>query len=238
MHSCLSPCADLQMVPPEIVERMVEKGITIIGICDHNSCENAASFISAGNKRDIVVFPGIEVTTREEVHILGLFGALNDAMKLQELIYGNLSGVNDEEAFGVQAVVDEQGNPIAINERLLIGATNLPVENVVDAIHSFRGVCIASHIDRESFSIIGQLGFIPEDLRLDAIELSPRVKREEYSKWQMAYSGVPILCSSDAHFLDDVGKCSTAFWLVEATFDEFKKALRGEGESRIIDWLA
>lgn len=219
------------------MKKAAEKEIKMLGICDHNSCENAASFMAAGEKQNVSVFPGMEICTKEEAHILGIFGALDNAMKLQDIIYENLEGLNDEETFGIQALVNEKGDLIGINEKLLIGATNLPLEKVVDAIHSLNGVAIASHIDREAYSIIGQLGFIPEYLRLDAIELSKHVRREEYKKWQEEYKSFPILSSSDAHFLDEIGQGLTTFYMDEANFDEFKKAISKEGGRKVADWL-
>jgi hypothetical protein len=103
------------------------------------------------------------------VHILALFDELESALKLQDLIYDNLPGENDQEAFGMQVVVNEKGEVLRFNQKLLIGASTLTVEEVVQAIHSLNGLAIASHIDREGFSITGQLGFI----RLSPSSVSP-----------------------------------------------------------------
>ncbi len=223
------------MVPPDVMKRAAEMGIDIMAICDHNSCENAAPFIAAGRKGNVVVFPGMEVCTKEEAHILGLFDSLDAAMHLQDLVYAHLEGVNDEETFGIQAIVDEKGDPIDINERLLIGATDLSIEDVVDAIHSCEGVAIASHIDRESFSIIGQLGFIPDHLTLDALELSNRMKEKEITLWQREYARFPFVRGSDAHCLDEVGQCLTTLIMNAPTFEEFRKALAGNEGRGIAD---
>jgi len=223
------------MVPPDVMKRAAEMGIDIVAICDHNSCENAAPFMEAGRKGNVVVFPGMEVCTKEEAHILGLFGNLEAAMSLQDLVYAHLEGVNDEDSFGIQAVVDEKGDAIGINERLLIGATDLSIENVVDAIHSYDGVAIASHIDRESFSIIGQLGFIPDHLRLDALELSSCMKENEPTLLRKEYARFPFVRSSDAHRPDEIGQCLTTFIMEAPTFGEFRKALAGEKGRGIAD---
>lgn len=223
------------MIPPDVMKRAAVMGIDIMAICDHNSCENAAPFIAAGRKGNVVVFPGMEVCTKEEAHILGLFDSLEAAMSLQDLVYAHIEGVNDEDAFGIQAVVNEKGDPISINERLLIGATDLSIENVVDAIHAYNGVAIASHIDRESFSIIGQLGFIPEHLKLDALELSGHVKKEEHATWQREFVQIPFVRGSDAHCLEEVGQCLTTLIMNAPTFEEFKKALLGEEGRGIAD---
>jgi len=227
MHTCLSPCGDGQMRATAIVEQAGKAGLDMIGICDHNSAENASAVMSAGERRGLAVIPGMEVTSREEVHILGLFRTTEGLMDLQDVVYENLPGENDQEAFGPQLVIDEKDCVVGTNNKLLIGATSLAVEQVVGAIHQFGGLAIASHIDRERFGIIGQLGFIPEGLGLDAVE----VANASLSEWDYTY---PVVASSDAHYLEDVGRKSTCFEVEQASFDEISKALHSEGGRRII----
>ncbi len=213
------------MLPQEVMKKAAEKGIKMLAICDHNSCDNVASFMAAGERHSISVLPGIEICTKEEAHILGLFGNLESALKLQKMVYEKLEGFNDAETFGLQVLVDEEGEYIGINEKLLIGSIDLSIERVVEVIHSMSGIAVASHIDREAFSIVGQLGFIPEHLKLDAVELSKHVRRDEYKKWQEEYRRFPILSSSDAHFLEEIGQGFTKFRIEEPNFNELKKAI-------------
>lgn len=232
MHTCLSPCADLQMSPLAIAEQAKIKEIDILGICDHNSAENVPALIKAAKKFEISVLPGIEVTSQEEVHILALFDELESALKLQKLIYDNLPGENDQEAFGMQVVVNEKGEVLRFNQKLLIGASTLTVEEVVQAIHSLNGLAIASHIDREGFSITGQLGFIPDDLGLDALEISPNISFSDAAK--KFQPSLPLVCSSDAHNLEEIGKGFTSFYIKECTTEEIKKAFTNEEGRKII----
>ena len=221
LHTCLSPCADDLMQATAIIEQAKKVGLDMIGICDHNSAENVRAMMKAGERQGLAVIPGVEVTSREEVHILGLFSTEEDLMNLQDIIYENLPGQNDEEAFGPQLVIDEYDNVVSKNSRLLIGATTLTLEQVIDAIHQFAGLAVASHVDRQRFSLIGQLGFIPNGLKLDAVEVSkPSSAGQEY--------GYPVVTSSDAHFLEDIGKNSTCFMVEEASIQEISKALRCE----------
>jgi len=221
LHTCLSPCADDLMQATTIVEQAKKIGLDMIGICDHNSGENVRAMMKAGERQGLTVIPGVEVTSREEVHILGLFNAEQDLMGLQDIIYENLPGQNDEEAFGPQLVIDENDNVVGQNSRLLIGATTLTLEQIIDAIHQFAGLAVASHVDRQRFSLIGQLGFIPNGLKLDAVEVSnPSSAGQEY--------GYPVVTSSDAHFPEDIGKNSTCFMIEEASLEEISKALRCE----------
>jgi predicted metal-dependent phosphoesterase TrpH len=221
LHTCLSPCADNQMQTTAIVEQAKKAGLDMIGICDHNSAENVSALMKAGVRQGLAVIPGVEVTSREEVHILGLFNTEQDLMRLQDIIYENLPGQNDEDAFGPQLIMDEYGNVVGSNSRLLIGATTLTLEQIIDAIHQFAGLAVASHVDRQRFSLIGQLGFIPKGLKLDAVEVSnPSSAGQKY--------GYPVVTSSDAHFLEDIGKNSTCFMIEDASLQEISKALRCE----------
>lgn len=232
IHTCLSPCTELDMSPRRILTAAKKKGIDILGICDHNSSENSQAVMKAAKPMDIGVLPGMEVTSKEEVHVLALFDAIDNALKLQEFIYENLPGENDQDAFGMQVIVNEKEEVLGFNDRLLIGATTIPIDEVVRSIHAFGGIAIASHIDREAFSIIGQLGFVPEGLGLDALEISPRVTYEDAKK-TYPYN-YPITSSSDAHYPDDIGKTFTSFLLEDRSAAEIKKALKNEGGRRII----
>lgn len=232
VHTCLSPCTELDMSPKEIVNRAKMKEIDIIGICDHNSSENSQAVIEVGKKMNICVIPGMEVASQEEVHVLALFDEAENALKLQEYVYKNLPGENDEDTFGMQVIVNENDEVLGYNKKLLIGATTVPLEEVIRIIHSFDGIAVASHIDRESFSIISQLGFIPEGLELDALEISPHITFEEAKK--RFKNNYPITCSSDAHYPDDIGKGSTSFLLKEGTITEIKKALKNEDGRKLI----
>jgi len=228
VHTCLSPCAEPEMVPTGIVRQARNAGLDVIGICDHNSAENVGAVVSAGQSENLAVVGGIEITSREEVHILGFFQDLTKLMQLQELVYGNLAGENDEEAFGAQTVVNENDEAVGSVEKLLIGATGLSVDRVVEEIHGLGGLAVASHVDREGFSILGQLGFIPEGLKLDALEVSPS---SPFGEWE----GHTVVTFSDAHFLRDIGRSFTTFAVREAAIDEFGKALAGrEGRKAAI----
>jgi predicted metal-dependent phosphoesterase TrpH len=168
------------MTPGNIIQGACEKNLAIIAITDHNSAENTAAVIAAARQTALCVIPGIEVTTQEEAHIVGLFESAEGALSMQELVYQNLQpGKNDEDTFGIQVMANELDEVEGINERLLIGATSLGVEQVVDGIHERQGLAVAAHIDRESFSLISQLGLIPEGLNLDALEISKRITLQQ-----------------------------------------------------------
>ncbi len=234
IHTCLSPCGDPEMMPASIVEKAKSRGLDVIGICDHNSSENINAVTKAGEKNKLKVIGGMEITSKEEVHILALFDDDKNLFKLQEIIYENLEGVNDEELFGYQLVVNEQHKVIDLNKKLLIGATDLTVEKIVEIVHSLNGLAIASHIDKERFSLISQLGFIPEGLALDGLELSAKYS---YGRKKLDYpmsAGFPLITFSDAHFLDDISKTSTTFFIDDLNICEMKKALKNQDGRSVV----
>ena len=228
VHTCLSPCADLLMSPKGLVREAEKKGINIVAVCDHNSAENVWAALKAARKTIVAVIPGMEITSQEEVHILGWFPSVEAALEVQAKVYGALPGTNDPDKFGMQVVADEDDVVLDFNERLLIGATTLPLEEVVRVIKRAGGLAVASHIDREGFSILGQLGFIPPNLALDALEVTSTLGIEKAKILYPNYSGnFPFVCSSDAHSLEDLGQGMTEFECEAASFEEIEKAIKG-----------
>jgi predicted metal-dependent phosphoesterase TrpH len=219
------------MLPLDIVQQAKIKKLDIIGISDHNSAENVIAVKKAGAKAGIEVWGGMEITSSEEAHVLALFGDSKSLRQIQKIVYQNLAGENDAKTFGQQIVVDSHDQPRAINEKLLIGATALTIDKIVEIIHSLGGLAIASHVDRESFSVIGQLGLIPADLKLDALELSrncPESAKEKYQEYKL-----PLVTFSDAHYLTDIGASFTTLMLKAPTFAEAVKAFHGQGGRKV-----
>jgi len=195
------------MLPQAIIKQAKEKGLDIIGICDHNCAKNSSAVKKAGEKEGVVVLEGMEITSREEAHITAFFNKPRSLEKMQEIVSGNLYGKNQGKVQGLAA------------------ATNLSVDKIVSLVHDLHGMAIAAHIDRQVFGIIAQLGFIPEGLEFDALELSPNYnpdKLVEYIKYNL-----PLVTFSDAHYLADIGKVATGFLLEEPSFSEIKLALQG-----------
>jgi len=232
VHTCLSPCGSNEMLPTAIVKEAKEQNLDLIGICDHNSVENVEAVKKAGEKESMAVIGGVEITSREEVHILGLFDNDEALQDIKRMIEQNLPGENDEKAFGEQLIVDETDRITGSEGKLLIGATELSIQEVVDAIRDLGGLAVASHVDRESFGILGQLGFIPSGLRLDALELSASavgVREKFYQEYDM-----PFVTSSDAHYLDDIGRSCTTFFMKKVSVEEIRKALQGKDGRRVV----
>lgn len=229
IHTCLSPCADLDMTPKAIVENSLDKGLDIIAVCDHNSAENVEATVRMGLKRGLLVLPGLEISSREEVHSLAIFESADQALKMQEIVYDHLKGTNRPEFFGDQVVANEFDEVEGFNDHLLIGASGLGLVEIINSVHKLGGISIASHVDRPSFSIMSQLGFIPKDLPLDGLEVSDMSGAKNIS----AITELPVMSFSDAHFIKDIGRVHTAFYVEAASFDEIRMALKGESGRKI-----
>ncbi|MFZ7112139.1 MAG: PHP-associated domain-containing protein [Desulfatiglandales bacterium] len=236
IHSCLSPCGELDMSPRGIVERGMAIGLDLISVCDHNSAENVGAVMRAGSSRGLPVLAGLEINSLEEVHSLALFDREEQALSMQAFVYEHLKGTNRPEFFGDQVVANEYDEVEDFNDRLLIGATQIPLKEIIREVHRLGGVSIASHVDRPSFSVLSQLGFIPADLELDALEISSRMKREGIGKALPETEGFPIVTFSDAHFLGEIGKASTLFQMERPNIGEIRLALAGEsGRGIVVD---
>ena len=235
IHTCLSPCAELDMHPRAIVEKALEKKIDMIAISDHNASANARFVMAAATGTPLEAIPAMEITTSEEVHLLALFRDLDGLLQMQQLIDRHLFGENDEERFGVQAIVNQYGEVEGFNNQLLIGATDLPIDDVITAIHQIGGLAIAAHIDRESFSALSQLGFIDDGWRLDALEISKRTGLEKGRLQYPELKHYPFLTSSDAHFIKDIGSSITTIMMASPNFDELKMALERQNGRLILE---
>jgi PHP family Zn ribbon phosphoesterase len=234
IHTCLSPCSDWDMSPKKIVRRSLKAGLDMIAICDHNTAENCAAVMKTGKNQGLPVLPGIEVCSKEEVHILALFDHLDSVLAMQDYVYANLSGENKPEVFGYQVVANEDDEVIGENPRLLIDATRLGLHDIVDRTHNLGGISLSSHVDRTGYGIIGQLGFIPPDLEIDGVEVSYRVKLASARQEVPGIGNYPCIAASDAHFLDDIGKVTTNLVLAAPTVAEIRLALQDKDDRRIM----
>jgi PHP family Zn ribbon phosphoesterase len=153
---------------------------------------------------------------------------------LQDIVYANMLSIeNDEKMYGEQIVANEHDEVIGFNKRLLIGGTLLPAQDIVNTIHSLGGLAVASHIDKEAFSIISQLGFITEDMGFDALEISPNMDRNTAEITFQMYNSYAWISSSDAHYPDDIGKRTVNFFMQEPTIEEMFLAFNNLDERKV-----
>jgi len=226
VHTILSPCAGDDMVPPRVLSRVKQLGVEVIAITDHNSAENVPAFMTKGKEVGIVIIPGMEVQTKEDIHMVCLFDTLEQVLAWQNIIYDHLPDrKNKKESFGEQWVIDHEGNKVSEVERLLLMGTDLTVDEVVRGVHHLGGLCIAAHIDRKAFSLWGSLGFIPADLPIDGVELTPHLPRDQAQIEQIKERGLYYHVSSDAHWLDGLFPPQCFAVMESCNIKELKSAL-------------
>jgi len=226
IHTVLSPCGDFSMAPKKIIERAKLNNIDIIAITDHHIVENYPAVKYWGDKMGIIVLPGMEIQTKEEVHVIGIFEDYIYALNFQEYIWKYLPDLkNDENLFGIQVVVNEKEEVERIEERLLSTSINISIENVIDMIRNERGISILAHVDKPVYSIISNLGFIPEFLYYDAIEISRNKSPEKFWQEYPYLRDKPLIISSDAHFINDIMMPMTFIGLNNFSWDGFKDAI-------------
>jgi len=235
IHSTLSPCASLEMSPQNIIKKAKEAGLDIIAITDHNMVENAIYVHELGKKLGLTVLFGMELQTWEEIHLLVLFDNYKTALDFQSEIYEFLPAVkNNPVYFGDQVVVDENDNIVRIEEKLLLNSAQISLDEAVSRVKLKDGLVIPAHIDSQTFSIISQLGYVPENLSFDALEIRDKQKIKELLPL-VNLKGIPFVTFSDAHYLIDIGKRRTVFYLPEPSFKEIIKALKFK-EGRYLDF--
>ncbi len=224
IHTVLSPCADAAMRPPAIVEAALARGIGMIAICDHNAAANVGAVREAA-AGDLVVIAGIEITTIEEVHVLGWFGDDAAADAVADVVRRTLptrSGLRG--ALREPTVVDALGEIVEWPNVAYESACALSLANAVELIRRHGGIAVAAHVDRRSFSVLSQLGFWPEDIAFDAVEVSAHGARRGRAA-DLISPGRPIVTASDAHSLDEVGDARTIWTLAKPDFAELRLAL-------------
>lgn len=208
IHSALSPCGDKDMTPNNIVNMAAIIGLDAIAITDHNSIGNVRSAMKVGEAVGVKVLAGMEVETAEEIHILTLYNTLEAAKEVAKEVYDALPDIkNRPEIFGNQYYMDEDDNVIGEEEKLLISPTSLSTERLLDIVKSVGGLYFPAHVDRHSYSILTNLGFIPDELKIDGIEISKKVSDVgTYLESRPDLKEYRVLRNSDAHYLTDIAE--------------------------------
>jgi 3',5'-nucleoside bisphosphate phosphatase len=233
LHTVLSACAEVEMIPPLIVRRARELGLELLAVTDHNAARNVAAVMEAAAGSGITVLPGMEVQSREEVHLVCLFDTLEQVLDWQEQVFAALPDrENDEAFFGAQYVVDAEGEYLETEERLLSISTALSVEQVVTGVRERGGMVLAAHVDRPSYSLVANLGFVPPGLEIAGIELSRRAEPAVALQRLPQLAGYGCVVSGDAHRLEEM-TARTMFKVMEPVVAELVKALAGREDRRV-----
>lgn len=225
IHSALSPCADDSMTPRAICEQARRAGLSIIALTDHNSVLNCPTIMDYGSE-NLLIIPGMELQTREEVHLVCLFGTLEAALGWHNFVNRHLtSKPNRPEYFGNQLIFDHTGNIYGSEADLLLVSTDLSFEEALRDVRKYNGHAIPAHIDRSSFSVISNLGFLPSSLAIGVVEISHHYSTAEFIQKFPQYTGYQLIQTSDAHRLTEIGQGRTEIYLPELSWGALIKVL-------------
>ena len=180
MHSCLSPCADDDMTPANICGMAHIKGLDAIAVTDHNTARNLPYVKEAADYYGLILLPGMEITTKEEVHLLGYFQDVETAVKVGEIFSSHLPPMKNRPSyFGNQLVMNTDDEVVAEEDRLLIGATDLTIEQCAAIIREHGGAPVPAHINRGSNGLLKNLGMFPVGVDFPVVEVTPGLPVDE-----------------------------------------------------------
>jgi len=214
------------MSPKNIVMKTKDMGLDVIAITDHNMVENAIYAYEIGKTVNIHVLIGMELQTIEEIHLLAIFDSAETGLEFQKIIYDLLPCImNRPDYFGDQVVVDVNDNIVRTEDKLLVNSAGITIDDAVKWIASHGGIAIPSHIDSPSFSILSQIGSIPQGIPFHALEIRDE-KNKEMVLPRVGNRSIPFVAFSDAHYIEDIGKKKTLLLLDEPNCFEIKRAFK------------
>jgi PHP family Zn ribbon phosphoesterase len=215
------------MIPPLIIEEALSKGIQLIAITDHNASANVRAVQKAAENTGLTVLPGMEIQTKEEVHVLCLFDSLEQIDEFQSIVNENLPRLkNKADYFGYQLVVDELGNLIQIEEQLLLTSTALTIDKTWEIVEKLNGMIIPAHVNRKVNGLLEILGFVPVEIPIKALEISRHITPDQAKELFPQIRNYPIIQNGDVHRLEEfLG--TTYFHLEKPSISELKLALSG-----------
>lgn len=204
LHSCLSPCADDAMTPATVAGMCGVEGVEVCALTDHNSVKNCPAFLKACENYNIFGLPGMELTTAEEVHVVVLFQDMVGAWGFQERVSGALGRLppNNPALFGRQLILDEEDRILGEETLMLAGASQVSIYEVSALAAQYEGLAFPAHIDRPSFSLLGNLGLWDEGMGFPCAEVSQNCPAELMRRTDL--KNVPHFTGSDAHYLHQI----------------------------------
>ena len=214
VHSCLSPCGDDDMTPNNIAGMAALKGLQIVALTDHNSCKNCPAFFEACRAQGIIGVAGMELSSAEDVHLVCLFEHLEDAMAFDAEIEKHLMNIkNRPEIFGNQLILDGDDEVIGTEERLLISATDLMIDDALELAKKYGAHVHPAHVDRESNGMIAILGDIPPEYGFGCLEFNRKESIEGIKQKYLVAKSAKHVISSDAHHLWDINEADNCIEL-------------------------
>lgn len=205
LHSCLSPCGDMDMTPNNLVNMAKLLGLDVIALTDHNTSRNCAAAMAVGREIGLTVIPGMELTTAEDIHAVCLFPTLEKAMAWDAYVDAHRIKIrNRADIYGRQVLMNENDEEVGELEHLLLPATEIPITSAYQTVKSFGGICFPAHIDRDSLSILSVLGEIDAACGFKTAELADKSKLEALRRLHPILDTLQLVTDSDAHYLENM----------------------------------
>lgn len=199
IHSVLSPCSEDEMTIHNIINMALIKDLDLIAITDHNSVKQLNAFREV-SKGKIEILLGVEIQSKEDIHILAYFNKDKDLNEIQNYLDQYLiEEPNRPEYYGRQVILDENDEEVGEESRLLISSLARTTREIIEDIHTMGGKAVLAHVYRK-YGYINRYGELHKDLNIDGVEVHP----DDFERFIQEYPELKdtlILRDSDAHHL-------------------------------------
>ncbi len=218
LHSCLSPCGDMDMTPNNLVNMAKLLGLDVIALTDHNTCLNCEAAMKVGEEVGLLVIPGMELTTAEDIHAVCLFPTLEKALAFSAYVDENRFKVpNKAEIYGRQVIMNENDEEVGEIGHLLLPASFIGIYDAYRKAEEFGGICYPAHIDRDSLSILSVQGEIDPYCGFRTAEFADISKLDQLKSRHPILEHMNIITCSDAHYLENMRDAANTLDLPELT---------------------
>lgn len=212
------------MTPANIAGMCALAGLQVVALTDHNSSRNCAAFQQAAQLYGLLAVPGMELCTREEVHVVCLFPGLEQAMAFSDYVGSKLPEMkNDPNIFGSQILMDSGDAVLGEETLLLAGAADIGLYEIPKLMEEFGGLSFPAHIDRPSNSLLSQMGLWMPDLDFPLAEVSRYCPSDLFERRDL--QGLRHISACDAHDLTQIPNAHQYMDLPEKT------------PQAVLDWL-
>lgn len=245
-----TPASDGTGTPEEIVNKAIEKGLSVIAITDHHSVDYIDQVKKAAETKDLAVISGIEFRSEygsKSVHFIGYFPdefekTVLNATALKDLILSPL-GVSRTSIVAKGKELDPSLNDDAAFKKGMF-QVQVDFKTAADLIHQYGGI-ISVHngskengLDKEvkhfgkapknAHSLYECLGTLKEELMKNYVDICDIEKEGDDEEFYLNTFSKPSIITSDAHKFEDIG-CRYTWIKADPTFEGLKQIMYEPG---------
>ncbi len=227
IHSALSPCGDEFMTPGNIVGIAVVNGLDALAITDHNSSYNVPAALEIAKEYGIILVPGMELETSEEIHIVCLFPEYKNLEKFQQKVCASYSPRdNIVDIFGNQRIYNSRDEIIGEWKPLLLEPTGVSVDTVFSLAEQYGGIAYPAHVDRDSYSVLSSFGMLPYHYPHSFVEISCQCDKTGLIDKFPELTHYKLFRASDAHYYENIQEEGTSINVEEKSASGIIEALK------------